>query len=242
MQLKQFPRQFAAILFASTLALEIMRISNDIDIPLNSNINTLSNIMNMFYKWILMIHFIYFQLPIQSRFLPFAHSLSFVAANCIPMSYLLLLSCKPNIEQEHMDEWELSWQVIIIRLLVIYILPIIFHALDLVSNQHILIISYSEMTKQTAIIWTSISFGILYLLYELFIGFESDPDFLNMKINISFLVFMRIHKIIMIIGNIFAYIILHFLIFRHSFNVKRTISRATVLDRSINTSNNIKVN
>jgi hypothetical protein len=197
-------RQLASLTFAGTLAWDYIR-SPDI--------------LSFFSTWTLVLHFTYFQLPLQSRAIPYFHSLSFVGANVIPVLYLFLILCKPKLEVEHMDMWELQWHTVITRAILIHLAPLIFHALDLASNQTKLVSSYHGITKKLIYTWTCIAFGIFAILHDFtFPNGDEVPDLQG----ISKLEFMRSNKFVFFTANSFAVVLLHFLIFRKS--IKRSAS------------------
>ena len=95
-----------------------------------------------FALWTLILHFLYFQLPLKSRALAFFHPLSFCGSIVIPSIYVYKLIKNPNYEVEHMNSWDLPWSSIVTRSLVFNLAPLVFHAIDITSNQDILISAY----------------------------------------------------------------------------------------------------
>eukprot|EP01038_Epipyxis_sp_PR26KG_P008535 gene8535-11535_t len=193
-------RQFAALCCAGTLAWEYNR--------------DYTNIPKSFSCWILIIHFIYFQLPLKSRALSLIHSISFIGANIIPVLYAYLLFWNPILEISHMEEWDIAWNTVVTRSFFINIAPLIFHVLDITSNQDNLIFSYKTKPKKFIMIWSMIALPLMGIVYE-FAFPESDE--VSSLIGIKADDFFTINKLISMIVLGFAYTILYLLIFRKSY-------------------------
>lgn len=144
-------RQTAALVCASTIAWDYLRTPD---------------IMGVFSIWVLCSHFIYFQLPLKSRALPFFHSCSFIGAAVSPWVYGYLLLWDPSIEINRMNTSDMTFEVIIIRSVCINVAPLIFHALDITVNLKVLQHSYMKMPKRLMYVFSFISFGILGFVYE----------------------------------------------------------------------------
>ena len=235
-------RQLASLIMAGTLAWDYFRSPE---------------ILGLFSTWTLLLHFIYFQLPLQSRALPYLQSISFVGANVIPVLYVFLLIWKPKLEINHMEIWEISWTTVIFRAILINLSPLIFHALDLSLNQNKYIISYQAIPSKFIIVWSCLSYGIYnsifhLLIYQLNKNFElnelqdqdnnlsSDLNELNLNINTSEHDFQRNNRIMFIIANSFAVLLLYLLIFRKAYRkTTRKLSTSSGLYEQVNT--NIKI-
>jgi hypothetical protein len=117
--------------------------------------------LQVFAVWALAIHFIYFQLPLKSRALPYFHALSFVGAYVIPALYGYLLINKPRIEVDHAELWELSPSTVLVRAVIVHFSPLLFHTLDMSAIQAHLISAYQTKPRKFIYMWSFLSFGIL---------------------------------------------------------------------------------
>lgn len=140
---------------------------------------------------------------------------------------------KPSLEVNHVDEWELSWQMIFTRALLIYLSPLFFHVLDLAVNQSVLILSYKDLSNKIILLWSSLSFGLFYLIYFLVIGASTPTEDIptNDIIDTGILDnkrqdFIYNNIFIFILSNCFAVIILYLLIFRKMGIFRRTTRRS----------------
>jgi len=116
-----------ALLQAATLAWEYLRDSNAV---------------SSLAVWMLLLHFVYFQLPFRSRASAFSHSISFIGAFSIPILYLYLLYYRPNMEEENMESWNITWDAALLRTFLIHFAPILCHAADLSRNRDLIVQQY----------------------------------------------------------------------------------------------------
>lgn len=123
-----------------------------------------------------------------------------------------------------MDQWELQWHTVIVRAILVHVAPLVFHALDVASNQTKLVSSYHAITKKLIFTWTCISFSIFALLHDF--TFPDDDEITNLQ-GISKVEFLLRNKFIFLIANIFAVLLLYFLILRKK-SIKRNNSFQTV--------------
>lgn len=103
------------------------------------------------------VHFIYFQLPIDSRALAVFHSPSFVGSSTLFSMYLYNLYIDPSHETRHVEQWELPWSAVVMRAFLFHIAPLIFHILDMVDNQLELSRAYNVFSVKAVIIWSVVS-------------------------------------------------------------------------------------
>jgi len=194
-------RQIGALFCAATLAFEYCR---DPSISFES-----------FSNWALFLHFIYFQLPLRSRALAFAHSTSFIGANIIPAMYLHLLVWKPRLELNHMDQWEISWSTILTRSFLMHFAPLLFHGLDIAANQVPLINSYKSKPMRIIYPWTLLSFSLIGFIFEFTFPENDDTDNLQ---GIEIYDFLKRSKFVAFLSLLFSFTILYFLILRRSYH------------------------
>jgi len=128
-------RQTSALVLVSTLVWDMFREKSRYD---DTELAT----------WTLAINFIYFQLPLKSRALAFFHPVAFISSMVTPAAYLFLLYCNPNYERLRMDDWGLSWAVMLARALFVYASPLLFHALDINTIAPKLIFAYQAKSKK----------------------------------------------------------------------------------------------
>lgn len=145
-------RQFAALMCATTLAWDYFRAPE---------------VIEQFSIWTLGLHFIYFQLPPKSRALALFHSTSFIGSNVMLASYLFLLMHKTTLEADHMEQWDVSYQTIIVRAFLIHAMPLLFHSLDISFNQDLIVSSYQSKPRKVMYVWSFISYGSLGLLFDM---------------------------------------------------------------------------
>ena len=159
-----------------------------------------------FFSWSLLIHFIYFQLPFESRALPFLHCISFIGASITPWAYGYLLIWKPNLENDNMSNWDFDRTSVIVRAVLVYFIPLVFHTLDVTSNLESLIKSYQTKSKPLMYIWSLTSYGLFGLTYELC---SNDDDNLNNLDEDSKRSYLQGSKILSIVVFILSYYILY---------------------------------
>lgn len=196
-----FIRQTGAVLCIGTLAWDYCRD--------NSTIEEFSN-------WALFLHFLYFQLPLKSRALAFIHPTSFIGANLIPAMYIYLLLWKPSLEVDHMELWDVNWSTVVTRSVLINFTPLVFHSLDITTNQSNLINSYKTKAKKPMYIWSIISFPIIGFIYEF-----TYPESEDIKDLEDTNIFLKWNKVIALIALLFSFSILYFLIFKRSYENNR---------------------
>lgn len=193
-------RQCASLMCATTIAWDYFRDPG---------------VIELFSIWTLGLHFIYFQLPLKSRALAFFHSSSFVAANVNLASYLFLLMNKPSLETDHMEQWDVTYQTVIVRAFLIHALPLLFHSLDITFNQSCIISSYQTKAKKLMYVWSFVSYGCLGVLFDLvYPGNEEMSNIPEMERK-SFLFRSRA---IFLLVNTFGISLLYSMILRKAFS------------------------
>eukprot|EP01041_Mallomonas_annulata_P010248 gene10248-21379_t len=198
-------RQLAASIFAITIAWDIFRDQQNYE---------------EFPLWVLALHFIYFQLPLKSRAIAFFHPISFSGALAIPICYYHLLLCKPNVEKDHMDIWEISWTSIVIRSAFIYGTPLICHIIDMITNQTHLITSYQTKPKKFQYAMALLSLVMFDLIHGLLYPNIDDQQLQG----VTALVFSRQRRFIVIFSSLLSFFILYVIILRKAYP-RRTNSR-----------------
>jgi hypothetical protein len=192
-------RQCAALVCALTLAWDYCRAPE---------------IIELFSIWTLGLHFVYFQLPLQSRALAFFHSSSFVSANVMLASYLYLLMNKPSLEIDHMEQWDVSYQTIIARAFLIHASPLLFHSLDITFNQEFIVSSYQTKAKKMMFVWSFMSYGSLGVLFDL-VNPENEETRSISGMEIKNFLFRS--RIISLFVTIFAFSLLYSMILKKAY-------------------------
>lgn len=159
-RLSFYIRQIAALLFAATLAVEYFRNSE---------------MISVFSFWCLATHFIYFQLPHKSRALAWFHPLSYIAAIVTPVQYGMLLFLKPRLEYDRMELWEIQLTTILVRSFLLYLAPMVFHALDLGCNQNSLAKSYSMKPQKLMFVWSAFAYPFFGLIFDFTFPSDEQP-------------------------------------------------------------------
>lgn len=195
-------RQLAALLCVFTFAWQIFIDSQNIE---NDSL------------WILLLHFVYFQLPLRSRALSFFHPISFVGAIVTPICYLTLIYYKESIFREQMEQWDITWAGIIIRSITIYLLPLIFHCVDILSNQSQLILSYQTKPRKFQYFWSLTSFFLFGMIHEFFFSDTREEGGIESN---GILSFPYVKKCITIILSIFANLILYLIIYKKAYPIR----------------------
>jgi len=167
-----------------------------------------------FCSWALIVHFLYFQLPLKSRALAFLHPISFSGAIVIPTLYMYTLIIYPNYEVEHMNAWEMSWKATICRSLMVNLAPLVVHALDISTHQQNLIVSYQSKPEKAQTTWSFVSFFLLELVHEVAYPVTND------KFGGSAKSFSGMMKLICIITSCFSFLVLYQTIIKHARFVK----------------------
>ncbi|KAJ1432675.1 hypothetical protein B484DRAFT_447686 [Ochromonadaceae sp. CCMP2298] len=126
-----------------------------------------SSVHDSFSVWALFVHFIYFQLPLQSKALAYLHSTSFIGASLIPAMYTHQLCWNPRLELNNMETWEMNWTTVVVRAVLINVAPLAFHVLDISANKVNLINSYKTKPSKVMIGWSISSFILLGFIFEL---------------------------------------------------------------------------
>jgi hypothetical protein len=133
----------------------------------------------------------------------------------IPVMYLYLLFWKPSLEVNHMDQWELPWTTVMTRSFLLHFAPLLFHALDITSNQATLIHSYKAKPKRIMYPWSLLSFTLIGFIFEFTVPQFDDTENLQ---GISIDDFMRENKLFALLALLFSFAILYFLILRRSYH------------------------
>ena len=162
--------------------------------------------------WALMIHFLYFQLPLKSKAVAFFHPISFSASVVIPALYAYILVCKPSYELDHVDMWDLSWRTIVCRSFLIHFVPLIFHTLDVTKNQEILINAYRMKPRKLQEFLAYFGYCIFEIIFEFTITETEDLP------GISKRDFSQKTKIISVACSFFSSYVLYLLILQRAFS------------------------
>lgn len=192
-------RQFAAVIFATTLAWDYCRAPETVE---------------SFSIWSLGLHFIYFQLPLKSRALAFFHASSFIAANVNIANYLFLLLHKPSLETDHMELWDISYSTIIVRSFLINAVPLLLHSLDITFNQKYLISSYQTKPKKVIFTWSLISYSIFGIIYD--ISYPENEEMNNIP-GIERRDYLWRSRIMTVVVTFFAFSILYSTIIKRAY-------------------------
>lgn len=123
-------------------------------------------IFSSFSMWTLILHFIYFQLPVKSRALAYFHGISFVASLTTPCTYLYLLHFRPSLEEEHMHAWQLPSTMIYLRTAAVYIAPLCYHLVEQSLYPEALLASYRYKSLSIIGLWTVACLSTLSFVYE----------------------------------------------------------------------------
>lgn len=195
-------RQTAALSFAMTLGWDYFRDPS---------------VVESFSIWALAIHFIYFQLPLKSKALPYFHATSFIGAGLVPVLYASLLLWKPSLEVIHMEQWELSWSTVVMRALLVHIAPLLFHTLDVTLNQVTLINSYKAKPWKLMYLWSFSSFAVVGIINEF--TFPETEDFDGLQgIDINDL--SKRNKVISLVVLVFSFSVLYLLVLRRAYPLR----------------------
>lgn len=196
-------RQIAALLCVGTLAWDFSR-----DAALFDN----------FSLWALALHFVYFQLPLNSRALAYLHPTSFIGATLIPVMYGHLLFWSPMLEINHMEVWDISWSTVVIRACLVNFAPLLFHTLDITSNQANLINLYKTKPQNFMYVWSLISFACFGFIFELS---YPETEETNDLFGITRDEFIRRNKLLSLCCLVFSYYILYLLIIRRAYHIPK---------------------
>lgn len=163
--------------------------------------------------WVLAIHFIYFQLPIQNRFAVIVfHPLSFIGSIVIIILYSYTLFCNPNLEIDNMDQWDTVWTTVMIRSFLFHVSPLLFHLLDISFNRDNLIRSYAKIPRRVLIVWCIISFNIVGFCFD--IAFPDVDEMIKIP-GINTTEFLKVSTLLYCGALMLSWSILYFKIIRH---------------------------
>ncbi len=137
-------------------------------------------IFTSFSIWILILHFIYFQLPLKSKAMAYFHGVSFIASIVTPCMYVYLLYFHSSIEQEHMEEWNLPPTTIYLRTAAIYVAPIVYHTIEISTCSPIIVASYRNKNLSLVALWTFAFLATLSVVYEFTFPESDDTDSLHL--------------------------------------------------------------
>eukprot|EP01036_Dinobryon_divergens_P030015 gene30015-39201_t len=133
----------------------------------------------------------------------------------IPVMYLFLLFWKPSLEMNHMDQWDMPWFTIVTRSFLMHFAPLLFHALDITSNQAHLIHSYKTKPKRVIYPWSLLSFLVVGLVFQFLYPDSDSGDMENLQ-GIEANDFLTRNKIVASLSLLFSFSILYFLILRRA--------------------------
>lgn len=145
-------RRLAAVCFAATLAWDYSA--------------RYDYVFGYFSTWSLLLQFIYFQLPNKSRALAFIHSIAFICSTTVPLHYLYALLWDPFIEVNRATDWEVSYSTVIIRSILVHFVPMFFHAVDITTNQALLITTYQWHPRRLMVLWSISSYFLYSFVYD----------------------------------------------------------------------------
>jgi hypothetical protein len=197
-------RQIASLLCAGMLAWDYFRDPS---------------IVGNFSFWAMALHFTYFQLPLDSRALPYMHSMSFVGACLVPVMYLYLTYWNPHLEAQHVEQWEVAWSTVLTRALLINIAPIAFHSVDITVNDIHLVSAYKPKSRKLIYPWALCSFPALGLLFELVFPESEETSELE---GINRDKFMMRNKYVCSVALLISFGALYLLVLRRAFAVSHT--------------------
>lgn len=195
-------RQCAALMCATTLAWDYFRAPE---------------IIEQFSIWTLGLHFIYFQLPIKSRALALFHSTSFVGANVMLASYLFLLMHKTTLEADHMEQWDVSYQTIVVRAFLIHAMPLLFHSLDTSFNQDVIVSSYQSKPRKVMFVWSLVSYGSLGLIFDIIFPESEETSGIP---GLERKAFVLRNRVVSLFVTVFAISLLYSMVLRKAYQKK----------------------
>jgi len=201
-----------ALLLAATLAWEYLRDANAV---------------SSLAVWMLLVHFVYFQLPFKSRATAFFHSISFIGAFSIPVLYLYLLYYRPNMEEENMESWNITWDAALLRTFLIHFAPLICHTADLTSNRDSIIQQYRLKPRRLMYVFPAVSFLFLTFIHEF--SFP-EPDEATSMDGISREKYLQSNNVISLLSLACAYAVLHQLILKLAFDPNNTVFNNNILE------------
>lgn len=201
-------RQVAALLCVGTAAWEYCRAPEALE---------------YFSIWILILHFVYFQLPMKSRVVAFFHAPSFIGAGVVPFSYLFLLYWKPNLETDHSNAWDMKLSTLVVRCAMIHFNPILFHSLDVTVNQTNLIAAYQMRPRNFMMLWALFSIPLLGAIHNFL--FPPSEEFSGLN-GITTYEFMWGSQIVASSAALVAFFLLYMLVLRRAFSLRRLRSRS----------------
>ena len=172
-------------------------------------------IIGNFSFWALAVHFMYFQLPLRSRALAYLHPTSFIGACLMPIMYGFLLYWTPRLELNHVELWDVAWSTVVARAIIINVAPLLFHVLDIITNQANVVNSYKTKPKKIMMFWSLGSFAALGFIFELTFPESDETSDLT---GIDRDEFMRQNKIICLFALVVSFVVLYRLIFRRAYH------------------------
>ena len=200
-------RSIAAILFASTLAWDYVRSSE----------TALGN----FSSWSLFLQFIYFQLPLKSRALCLVHALAFITAVSGLLNYVYRLLLDPQLETNNAIKWDIVYNTVILRAVLVNFAPTFVHILDVTTNQNQIISSYQGKSRRVMILWCLISPMLLMFLFEIITSItmsERDEESLyNNSKDEGFVPFLSNARLVSLVSFLFAFFLLTMLVLRSAY-------------------------
>ena len=156
----------------------------------------------------LVLHFIYFQLPMRSRAISYFHPMSFITSIVIITNYITLLIYFPDYEMKYLESYDLNKSTLFLRNFCIYVSPCVLHLIDITWNQELLILSYEFKPWKIYILWSIICYPLFGTVFEF-----TFPESENTEYDIS-----EHSHWVSFIATAFALLMLYFLIFRKIFS------------------------
>lgn len=189
-----------ALLLAATLAWEYLRDANAV---------------SSLALWMLLLHFIYFQLPLRSRATAFFHSISFIGALSVPVLYLYLLYYRPNMEEENMESWNITWDAALLRTFLIHFAPLICHSADLTSNQDSIIQQYRQKPRRLMYAFPAVSFLFLTFIHEFTFP---EPDEATILDGVAREQYLQSNNVISLLSLLCGYAVLYQMVMKLAFD------------------------
>lgn len=189
-----------ALLLAATLAWEYLRDSNAI---------------SSIAVWMLLLHFAYFQLPSKSRASAYFHSISFIGAFSVPALYLYLLYYRPNMEEENMESWNITWDEALLRTFLIHFSPFLCHTADIISNRDLIVQQYRLKPRRLMYVFPAVAFSILTFVHEFSFPEPDEATILDGDAREKYL---QSNNIISFLSLVCAHAVLYQMILKRAFD------------------------
>lgn len=134
-------------------------------------------------------------------------------------SYIFTLILKPTLEIDNMEAWDISFTTVMVRVFLLYAMPVLFHSLDITFNSNFLITSYQTKQKKMMFIWSLLAYSLYTRIFYTIYPNNDSIDLLKQS------TYFYTNRIVTILVTCFGFAILYSTILKKAY-IRKIRSRS----------------